>query len=480
MRRRDASQACEAPDQLVASPAVWAAATFATAALPDARLHARLVQVATTLGAKPLDSFPQACGNWTQAKGAYRFVENERVTFAAIQRGSAEATARACAGRPVIYSLQDTTTFSFPRAKETTGLGPVSSCDMPGMLVHSTLALDEEGVALGLLDQQWWCREEKDEPNRRGGKHKKLPLAEKESHKWFRGVEAAQRTLARCVVEDQRPRVIHVFDSEADIHELFELILAGDDGAVIRSSQNRRVKHEDGQTGSAHDVVRASAPLTTVTIEVPRKHGQAARTATVEVRACRVRLHPSCPHHRNRQPLQLGLVEVWEPEAPDGVEPLHWLLWTTEPCPTAAEALAIVAIYKKRWRIEDFHLTIKSGCRIEQVQFKTAQRIAKVLALYSPVAVRILRLRDRARVAGDAPCTEVLNENEWRTLWIAIHNRPVPAHTRIPTLRQAVLWIGRLGGHLGRKRDGMPGVRTLWRGWRDLEMLTTLYNAARR
>ena len=156
------------------------------------------------------------------------------------------------------------------------------------------------------------------------------------------------------------------------------------------------------------------------------------------------------------------------------------MLWITDPVTTANEAMVIVAIYKQRWKIEDVHLTLKSGCRIEQVQFKTAKRIAKVLALYSPIAVRIVRLRDLARVDGDAPCTRVLNRSEWQTLWTYIHRQAPDPRTPTPTIRQAVLWIGRLGGHLGRKRDGMPGVRTLWRGWRDLEMLTTLYNAARR
>jgi hypothetical protein len=269
-------------------------------------------------------------------------------------------------------------------------------------------------------------------------------------------------------------------DSEADIHELFESIVGRGHGAVIRSSQNRRVRKEDGQNDYAHAVVRAAPVLTTTAIDVPRKPNQPARTARVQVRACRVSLDPHTPQHRDRQPLELELVEVWEPEPPEGVEPLHWLLWTTEPTATAEQALSIVSIYKRRWKIEDVHLTLKSGCRIEQVQFKTAERIAKVLGLYSPVAVRIVRLRDIARIDGEAPCTEVLNTSEWQALWTHIHNRAPDPRTPTPTIRQAILWIGRLGGHLGRKCDGMPGVRVLWRGWRDLQMLTAMYNAARR
>ena len=118
---------------------------------------------------------------------------------------------------------------------------------------------------------------------------------------------------------------------------------------------------------------------------------------------------------------------------------------------------------------------LKSGCLTEAVWFHTASRIEKVLALYSPVVARILQLRDLARLEPESPCTEALSENEWRALWTHIHKRPASAKTPAPTLRQAVLWIGRLGGHLNRKGDGMPGVKTLWRGWRDLEMLTNIY-----
>ena len=95
--------------------------------------------------------------------------------------------------------------------------------------------------------------------------------------------------------------------------------------------------------------------------------------------------------------------------------------------------------------------------------------------MYAPAAVRIVALRDLARRHPDVPCTEALSESEWRAPWSRIHKEPPSRTTRPPSLRQAVLWIGRLGGHLGRKDDGMPGVRTLWRGWRDLQTLVVLY-----
>ena len=121
----------------------------------------------------------------------------------------------------------------------------------------------------------------------------------------------------------------------------------------------------------------------------------------------------------------------------------------------------------------------KQGCRVEPWQLETRQRLEKALVLYAGVAVRLLHLRDLARREPTAACTEVLSEAEWRVLYAHATGAAATAATPVPTIEQATMWIGRLGGHLGRKRDGMPGVRTLWRGWRDLAMLVAGYRAGK-
>jgi len=143
-----------------------------------------------------------------------------------------------------------------------------------------------------------------------------------------------------------------------------------------------------------------------------------------------------------------------------------------------AQALLIVSIYKLRWRIEDYHTVLKCGCGIEELRFETAQRTAKAIFLYAPVAVRILQLRDLSRIKPNICCTSILSDTEWRALWTYINQRPPAAHEPPPTLAQATRWIGSIGGHLGRKGDGTPGMRSLWRGWRDLSMMAELFQAA--
>jgi hypothetical protein len=278
--------------------------------------------------------------------------------------------------------------------------------------------------------------------------------------------------------EAERPRLVHVMDREGDIHEVLEAIAGTTDGFVIRSTYNRRI---DGPLGHAHDAVGVAPVLGVQAVEVPAQHGQARRTATLELRAVSVTIQPSRNYRvqADRQPVPCGLVEAREFGAPPDATPLHWLLWTTEAVTTPAEVVEVLRQYRLRWRIEDFHLILKSGCRIEELELETAERLTKAVTLYSAVAVHLLSLRDLARREPEASCTVILSEDAWKALWIHTHKKRLTAKVQVPTVRQAVLWIGRLGGHLNRKRDGMPGVRTLWRGYRDLTLLVMGYRLAR-
>jgi len=452
----------------------WAAKIASYADLPDQRLDARLATTLATLAAKPTSSIPQAARDWQKAKPIYRFFENERVSVAGLLQPIADATAHAAADQPVLYLIQDSTSLNYSHLTHTVGLGLLNdSASARGLHLHSTIALRNDGTPLGLLDQFWWVRPA---GKRTAKQRKRRRLELKESSKWLRSIHACQAVLDRCLPVEQRPRLIHVMDREGDIHEVLQSISASADSAVIRCVQDRKV---DSPCGYAHAAVRASPLLGTKTIDVPRKHNQPQRQATIEIRASTLTVLPNRRKHPNRQPVAWTLLEVWEPQPPPGVEPLHWLLWTREEVTTLAQAWTVVTIYTYRWRIEEFHLVLKSGCHAEKLELETGVRLAKAVTLYSAIAVRIVSLRDLAKREPDQPCTLVLHEEEWRALWNHIHDQPCRTTTPVPTIKQAVLWIGRLGGHLGRKGDGLPGVRTLWRGMRDLALLVAGYRAAR-
>jgi hypothetical protein len=167
-----------------------------------------------------------------------------------------------------------------------------------------------------------------------------------------------------------------------------------------------------------------------------------------------------------------------EPHPPADVEPVEWLLLTTAPVAAMADALERLDWYECRWGVEVWHKVLKSGCQIEARQLETAERLRRCLALYSVIAWRILYGTMLARVVPDAPCTALLEADEWQALYCAIHRTPRPP-AQPPSLRMAVRWTAQLGGFLGRTGDGEPGVTVVWRGFQHLVDLTTMYRIMR-
>jgi hypothetical protein len=442
---------------------LWAARLSAATLLPDRRLNARLGAILEDFAARPTDSIPQAAGDWGQAKGTYRFLANGRVTWTALGDGFARDTARLCQDREVILAVQDTTSLNLTPNDAIAELGPIDSGGLArGLLVHTTLALTERGSVVGVLGQQCWARPAPGQPG----------PEEKESGKWIHGIDQARHALHEA--GDRPPRLIHVMDREGDVYDVLQWIDDVGDGAIIRCVQDRRVEEP---LRTAHAAVRDRPALDRRRLAVPRSHGRAARDAWVEVRVLPTTLTPDHEKYPHAWAMGWTLIEVWEVDPPPGEKRLHWLLWTREPATTPEEVWEVVRKYTRRWPIEEFHEALKSGCRIEALRLETWERLLKAVVLYSGVAARVVSLRDRSREEPESPATVLLSADECAVL--TAHCGKGELATGL-TLRQAVLWIGRLGGHLNRKGDGMPGIRTLWRGMRDLELLVQGFRVAKR
>jgi Transposase Tn5 dimerisation domain len=170
----------------------------------------------------------------------------------------------------------------------------------------------------------------------------------------------------------------------------------------------------------------------------------------------------------------LWAVQVHESEPPPEGEPIEWLLLTTVAVETIEDAIERVQWYSCRWGLEVWHRILKSGCRIEARQLETAERLRRCLALYSVLAWRILYATMLARSVPEAPCSVLLDPEEWQALYCAIHRVPQPP-SEPPSLAQVVRWIAQLGGFVGRRRRDHPGPEVLWRGFQHLSDLTTMY-----
>lgn len=445
--------------------ALWGARVAELTDLPDKRLNKRMASVLGAFASDPQGSIPRATGDWASTKAAYRFLENSRVLDVDLLAGVARHTALQALSLPEVLLVEDTSSLNLTRLRSVAELGPIDSAGLArGLFFHSCLALRPDGMVLGLLDLQAWTRPPKGE----------IKPEEKESLKWVYGIERSRLALGEAASGGVLPRLIHVMDREGDCFDVMLAVDDAGDSAIIRCAQNRKV---EGPLGKAHEAVRAQPLLGLRFIDVPRGPGKPGRRAEVEVRALAATLVPDREKYPHGWAMTWNLVEVWERYPPPGEEALHWLLWTREAAATLEEAWAVVVKYKHRWPVEDYHLTFKSGCQIEKLQLESWEGVLKAVVLYAAVATRIVQLRDRARQEPQAPARQLLSEDECSVL--RVRCAPKGKFKGELTLAQAVLWIGRLGGHLNRKSDGMPGVRTLWQGLRALALLVEGFRAAR-
>ncbi len=442
----------------------WIQLECAHAEFGDQRLRPRLGRLLADFVRQPQASIPQACGTWSQTQAAYRFFDNDKVSMNSILASHQQTTLERMRSHRVILAAQDTAFLNFTPHPATRGLGPIGSTadGTLGLVLHATLALTPEGVPLGVLDAQCWARDPKQFGKR--ASRRERALDEKESGKWLESLRVAQALCA----EWEQTRIVAVSDCESDVYDLFALARSQPDGpaVLVRARHDRALAPtpEAANPKRLFVLLRAQSVASTIQVRVPRRPGQKARIATLEVRHTPVTLRP--PEGKAAQgPLSVWAVEAREVHPPRGVTPICWRLVTTLPVETAAEAVEKVQWYAQRWRIEEWHRVLKSGCRVEDRQLQTAERLQRVVAVDLIVAWQILWLTKLGRGAetSELPATEAVSTEEWEILYVYFH-RCRPERRYAPAVREVVAWIGRLGGHLGRKRDGFPGPMVMWRG----------------
>jgi len=446
----------------------WAEEEFGKADLGDRRLSKRLVIIARDFYCSPQANVAQACGSRAKTKAAYRFFDNPDTTMDRVLAQHYEATVARSSQEGVVLAAQDTTTLNYTAHPATEDLGPIGyRLDKGlGLILHETMAFNVEGTPLGLLDVQCWARDPADFGKKK--RRHKLPIEEKESKKWlvsFRKVAQAQKRCPKTIF-------VSVGDREADIYELFELACKDGSGAklLVRASQDRTLAQEQGHLWQKV----SEQPISGIhEVRVPRRGSRAGRVGKLAVRFAAVTLKP--PKSKSRlADLSIWAVLAREVEAPGNVEPIDWMLLTTCDVSGFDEATERLSWYAVRWGIEVYHRTLKSGCKIEERQLGSADRIETCLAIDMVVAWRIFHLCKLGRETPDVACTVYFEEAEWKALSAYTTKDPVPP-VQPPPLREAMRMAARLGGFLGRKSDGDPGTKSLWIGLQRLDDLTAMW-----
>ena len=439
------------------------------AELGDRRLNARVKRLAGELSERPGDSFPDAFPDDSQLEAVYRFVNNERVTLRKLIEPHAAATLRRAKAARVIIVAHDTTGFRY-EGQGRRGLGRLLQKGS-GFYAHMALGVtrDETRDPLGILAVTTIVRGDERTDKMRDS-NAKIRRDDRESLRWGKLVEEVSD---RCqgVVE-----TIHVMDREADSYELFEHLMNGKHRFVVRIQHDRNL-----EAGGKLLNALASAPFVAereVSLAARVGHSapaarkihppREARNAKLSVSATRV----AVKNPLNKElSLELNLVRVVETEPPPDCAPVEWRLATTEPVDTAEQVLAVVDAYRARWRIEEYFKALKTGCAMEKRQLETLDALLNALGLFIPIAWNLLRMRALSR--QEQPASKVLNHTQLKVLR-ASSKKELPAHLSV---RDAMLAIAKLGGHL--KRNGDPGWITLGRGYERLLTLEQGWNLAR-
>lgn len=448
--------------QVKVDVAEWAEQQFGPCELGDLRRTKRLLKLATQFASHPDGSTPDQTENWKDCRAAYRLFDEEDVSFSEICRPHWEQTRARSSG--VWLLIGDTTQIQFDKRRDLPGLGPIGDDGAQGFMLHTSLMIDAQTEEIiGLAGQELFYRRSRTNKRESSSQRKKRP---RESAVWGRVIDEVG-----CAPEGVR--FIHVFDRGADSFEVYAHLHRQGCGWVVRASQlHRRIQAPDGRRQPLQSYIDSQPVLGRYSLKVRANKDQPPRTATITVQiGALTMLRPIYPSAFEKESgyrsIPMSVVQLCEFDAPPGVEPLHWVLLTSEGVRSFVDGLGIISYYEKRPLVEEYHKALKTGCRVEARQYRTSSRLERVTGVLSIVAVRLLQLKSIARATPDRPAREVAPLRWIRTLQLSRGRTP---NNEI-TIREFIRDLAKLGGFLGRKSDGEPGWITIWRGVTKLILL---------
>ena len=458
---------------------------FGNARLGDRRRTKRLVKLADQMCMRPGGTLPQKFRSPADLQAFYRLMSCKKVTHATVLAPHREATlAKLNELDGDILILHDATEMDYTSHRSLKRLGQIGSGSGRGYIAQNSLAVDAATrEPLGLVNQILHKRPKVPKSETAAQRRKR---ASRESRLWIKGVQPLPGDR----------RIVDVCDRGADTFEFIEHEVRSGRRFVIRAYHNRRIftGHDDETSDEAklRDYARTLPQQGSWTLQVSSKvetrRGRGkkkkktvkrtSRQANMAVSFAAVRIRPSdgtCG--KSNRHLKVWIVRVWEIDPPKGQERLEWVLITNEPVRSFKAAYRVVSWYESRWIIEEYHKGMKTGCRIESLQFTSEQRLKPAIALVSIVTLTLLQLRDasrrpdaKTRKASTIVCPKYV---EMLSLWR--HKKVKPDWT----VHEFYYALARLGGHQNRKHDHPPGWQVLWEGWKELLPMVIGYDTAK-
>jgi len=440
----------------------WAGEQFGACDLGDKRRTKRLIKMAEQVANNPSASFCEQMETWGDLKAAYRLFDEDDVTFEGIARPHWEQTKRLASGRCLV--INDTTELDFGKQHDIQGLAAIGNGSGRGFLLHNAILIAANSQEiLGVAGQKIHYRKARPKKESAAQRLKR----ERESKVWGEVVDDVGRP-------PEGVQLIHVCDRGADSFEVFCHFVAQQADWVVRASSLHRVI----LTPDAEELPLSEYLLTlplagTYELKLRARPDQPARTAKLEVRFGKLQMPAPAQQSPYVKASKLSSIEMWvvevrEVDAPPGVKPIAWVLYTSLAVTTFAEALLIIEYYEARWLVEEYHKALKTGCRVTKRTLRQAARLEPMVGLMSVVAVRLLQLKSVARSDPDRPARTIVPR-----LWLIMLKAARKNLRRVydMTVREFYRELAKLGGFLGRKSDGEPGWITIWRGWEKLNTL---------
>jgi Transposase DNA-binding/Transposase DDE domain len=452
----------------------WAKAQWGSCTMGNTQRDKRAVEIGMRMAGQPDAGLPEQMGSSAMLKGAYRLLNCRDVSIEAIWEPHHAATRAAAGHMKRVLFIQDTTTLDYSHHPKTQRIGPVGSRQQRGMLLHSVLVYgDQERQIVGLAHGQVIVRPEQrastTQKKHNGGTRSEGP----EGRVW----EQAALTIGPAPAGSQW---IHVSDRESDVFEYMSVCRRLGKDFVIRAFHNRKIVGIDPaqeeptpagrylmtQAREAQTMTSPDDRMYAVEVAATTKRGVLHPKRTAQIRLAWLKVHLPAPSYVKDDPgLAVWIVRAWEPAAPVGAEAVEWILITSLPVADWAAARDVTQIYECRWLIEDYHMCLKTGCRVEHSQLDAGDDLQRLLGFHALIAVRLMQLRQTVLTAPNTPVAHTMGLDPLMVRLLAAHFKL--AESALTVFRFWML-VAQLGGYLGRKSDGPPGWRTIWKGWHHL------------
>jgi hypothetical protein len=448
----------------------WAQQQWGDTDLGDLRRARRAVLLGAALAHRPAASLPAQTQSWKDLKAAYRLLQEPDVTHSGLSRRHWEATRQAAqnSNARVILFIQDTTELDYSQHKRTTGLGRIGDDKGRGFLAHTCLAVNPEPKTpeiLGVAQQKVWVRPEQPFVGRETRAQRSARA--KESDVW---AETLGEIGAAPV---GGPVFLSVGDRASDIFSYVRQARAAHWHVLLRVTQNRVIRTVSGERARLLEYVRGVAAQGRQQVTLRGRDGQPKREVELQLAWREVTLcGPQTGPERKAAGIGAWVVRCWT--AAEQGPALEWVLVTTVPVASVTAACLVTQWYSRRWLVEEYHKCVKSGCAMEERQLETGEGLMRLLGLLGVVAVRLLQVREVSRSEGERAAVEVVPRELVALLLVQLK---MPARAEEVTVGEFWRGVGRLGGHIGRQGDGLPGWQTIWRGWERLQDMAWGYQA---